>query len=198
MVEARLVQIGKKPEKRRLPQRKVPVKATAPEQSVAVARDPKPKPEPPKRKPKPKPPQPTEEDLLSRLGDRAKAFAEIAEAREREGDPDGDPEGTDTESQAGDRYAAQLTQFFKRGWTIPTTLGDTSQLSAAANVTITRDLHIGGFTIVRKSGEPLFDASIEQRFNDLQSLGTTLPEPPIEVAHKFLGQTITVNFTDKK
>ncbi len=30
--------------------------------------------------------------------------------------------------------------------------------------------------------------------NQLRALGTTLPEPPPEVANQFLGQTITIRF----
>lgn len=196
IVEARLVRLGKAPDKKKLPQRQVPRKTTAPKDSVAVSKKEEPKPPPAEKKPEP--PKEAEEDPLTRLGDRAQAFAEIAEEREREGDPEGDPEGDALEAQAGDRYAGQLTAFFKRGWTIPTTLGDTSKLMTIANVTITRDLHVGDFEIVETSGEPLFDQSVEDRFTELRSQQTTLPEPPLEVAHRFLGQTITVRFTDKR
>lgn len=196
VVEARLVRLGKPPDKKKLPQKKVPRKTTAPKDSVAVSKKEEPKPPPEKKKPEP--PKEAEEDPLARLGDRAQAFAQIAEEREREGDPEGDPEGDALEAQAGDRYAGQLTAFFKRGWTIPTTLGDTSNLMTVANVTITRDLHVGDFQVVESSGEPLFDQSVEDRLHNLQQQGTTLPEPPLEVARRFLGQTITIRFTDKR
>ena len=193
IIEAKLVRLGKKPDPNRLPQREVPRKTTAPKDSIAVSKDMDPeKPE----KEKEKPPPEAEEDLLTRLGDRAQAFSEIAEEREREGDPEGDPEGTELEAQAGDLYAGKLTAFFKRGWTIPTTLGDTSKLMTIATVLITNDLHVGPHKIIKSSGEPLFDQSVEDRFNQLRAQGTTLPEPPPEVARKFLGQTIAVRFTD--
>lgn len=194
IIEARLVQLGKPPDPKKLPQRQVPRKTTAPKDSVAVSKDENP--EKPKEKKKEEPPEEAEEDLLTRLGDRAQMFSEIADQAEREGDPEGDPDGTETEAQEGDKYAGQLTSFFKRGWTIPTTLKDTSKLVTVATVLITTDLHVGPHKIVKSSGQPLFDQSVEDRFNQLRAQGTTLPEPPPEVARKFLGQTITVRFTD--
>ena len=195
VVEARFVQLGKKPDPKKLPQRRVPRKSTAPDKATVVSKDLDP-PKPNKRDAGPKPIDP-EDDLLTRLGDRAKAFAEIAEEREREGDPEGLEDGTETEAREGDLYLGKLVSFFKRGWTIPSTLGDTSGLSAHATVEITRDLHVGPYEIVKSSGEPLFDQSIEDRFEQLRTQGTTLPEPPPEVAETFLGKSIKVRFHGK-
>lgn len=193
IIEARLVRLGKKPDPRRMPKRKVPRKTTAPKESVAVSKNMEPK--KPKKK-RQKPPPEAEEDLLSRLGDRAQAFAEIADEQEREGDPEGDQEGTELEAQAGNKYAGQLTAFFKRGWTIPTTLRDTTKLVTVATVVLTRDLHVGPHRIIRSSGNPVFDQSVEDRFNQLRAQGTTLPEPPLAIAKRFLGETISIRFTD--
>lgn len=197
VVEARFVKLGKKFDPKKLPQRKPPIKTTAPQPGVAVSKemDP-PKPKKPDAGP---PPQRAEENPLTHLGDRAQAFAELAQKREQEGDPQGIEEGTETEAKAGDLYRGQLVSFFKRGWTIPTTLEDTSKLQTRASVTITPDRHIGEHEIVKPSGEPLFDQSVEDRFNELRNLGTTLPEPPPEVADQFRGTwTLDVNFIGKK
>ncbi len=198
IVEARFVKLGKKIEPDKLPNRKVPIKSTAPPQGVAVSKEMDP--------PKPKKPdagaQPIdpEEDLLTRLGDRAQAFAEIAERRDEEGDPNGIEEGTETTAQAGDIYRGLLVSFFKRGWTIPTTLGDdTSKLVTRASVEITADRHVGPSEIVRSSGNALFDQSVEDRFNELRAQNSTLPEPPPEVADQFSGSwTLDINFVGKK
>lgn len=190
VVEARFVRLGKKPEKRRLPKRRVPRKTTAPKDSVAVSKNM----DPPKPKKRDKRPENATEDLLTRLGDRAQAFAEIAEAQEREGDPEGLVDGTETEAKEGDIYRGKLVMFFKRGWTIPTTLGDTKKLVTVTRIEITRDLHIGPHRIVKSSGEPLFDQSVEDRIIQLRELGTTIPKPPPEVANQYLGKKITVNF----
>lgn len=192
IVEARFVRLGAKLDPEKLPDRKVPIKSTAPDDATAISKVNEP---PPPEKPDAgvRPDKP-EEDLLTRLGDRAQAFAEIEERRELEGDPEGVADGTETEAQAGDIYAGQLREFFKRGWTIPTTLGDTSKLVAVVSVEITTNLKVGAFEVTRGSGEALFDQSIEDRINELRSLDTTVPEPPPEVAAKFLGRSITLNF----
>ena len=194
VVEARFVRLGAKPDPDKLPNRIVPRLQTAPDKATVVSKemDP-PKTEKPDAGPRPDRPV---EDLLTRLGDRAQAFAEIDD-REREGDPSGIADGTETEARAGDLYAGQLSAFFKRGWTIPTTLGDTSRLQVLAEVQITSDLHVGPARILKGSGEPLFDQSVEDRFAELRALGTTLPEPPPEVADRFIGKTISVRFEGK-
>jgi hypothetical protein len=194
VVEATFVRLGEKKDPDKLPDRKVPVKHTAPDDSIVVSKDNEPPP-PPDKPDEVRPPRP-EEDPLTRLGDRAQIFAEIQEQRELEGDPDGVPEGTDTEAKAGNIYAGQLSSFFKRGWTVPTTLGDTSKLVTRVSIEITRDLKIGDFEITRSSGDALYDQSVEDRLNELKTLQTTLPEPPPEVAAQYLGQTIDFNFKD--
>jgi outer membrane biosynthesis protein TonB len=196
VVEARFVKLGTKLDPRKLPNRKVPIKTTAPQPGVAVSKEM----DPPKPKePQKPPPQHAEENPLTHLGDRAQQFAELQEKQEQEGDPKGIEEGTETEAKAGDLYRGQLVSFFKRGWTIPSTLGDTSRLTTRASVVITPDRHVGEHTIVKPSGDALFDQSVEDRFNELRSLGTTLPEPPPEVAEQFSGTwTLDVNFNGKK
>ncbi len=190
IVEARFVQKGVKRDPKKLPDRIVPRKSTAPDRAVVVSKDMNP--EPPEKKEKP--PENAVEDLLTRVGDRAQAFAEIAEEREKEGDPDGIEEGTETEAQAGNIYIGQLYTFFKRGWTIPNTIADPTKLITEAEVEITRDLKIGEFKVVKSSGVPLFDQSVEDRLQQLSTEGQTVPEPPPEVAHQFLGRTIKLRF----
>jgi outer membrane biosynthesis protein TonB len=196
VVEARFVRLGQKMDPKKLPNRKVPIKTTAPQPGVAVSKNmdpPKPKEQ------KPPPPQHAEENPLTHLGDRAQQFAEIQEKREQEGDPQGIAEGTETQAKAGDLYRGQLVAFFKRGWTIPSTLGDSSRLQTRASVEITPDRKVADHKIVKSSGDPLFDQSVEDRFNELRSLGTTLPDPPPEVADQFSGSwTLDVNFIGKK
>ncbi len=193
VVEARFVRLGKKLDPKKLPNRIVPRKSTAPDKEKVVSKNMNP---PPPDKPDagPRPENPTP-DLLTRLGDRAQAFAEIAEEREKEGDPEGIAEGTEKEAQVGDIYLGKLVSFLKRGWTIPTTLGDTSKLVAAASFEITRDLKVGDFKLDKSSGEPLFDQSVEDRLQQLHDSGATLPEPPPDVAYRFVGKTIGVRFS---
>jgi hypothetical protein len=193
VVEARFVKLGKKLDPKKLPNRIVPRKSTAPDESTVVSKnlDP-PKPNKPDAGPRPDNPTP---DQLVRIGDRAQAFAEIAEEREKEGDPDGIADGTETQAKAGDIYLGKLVAFIKHGWTIPTTLGDTSKLMATASFEITRDLKVGASKIDKSSGELLFDQSIEDRFQQLRASNATLPEPPPEVANRFVGKTLGVRFS---
>jgi outer membrane biosynthesis protein TonB len=190
IVEARFVRLGKKPEPKKLPQRQVPKKSTAPDPATAVSKKPVDKPKPDAGPP----PERSTQDLLTRIGDRAQALAEIVDEKEPEGDPEGSREGTDTEAQVGDIYLGKLVALFKRGWTIPSTIGDTSKLRVTAIFEITRDLKVGDFKVEQSSGAPLFDQSVEDRFQQLRSEGVTLPTPPPEVADQFLGKTIGVRF----
>lgn len=191
VVEARFVRKGVKKDPDKLPDRVVPRKSTAPDPSTVVSKNMNP--EPPNKPDAGPPPEHATEDLLTRFGDRVQAFAEVSDL-ELEGDPDGIVGGTETEAQPGDIYRGKLVEFFKRGWTIPTTLGDTSKLTVTATFLITNALKVGPSTIVKPSGEALFDQSVEDRFEQLRSLGTTLPEPPPEVADQFVGREITVRF----
>jgi len=190
VVEAHFVRKGVKKDPTKLPDRVVPRLSTAPDQATVVSKNMNP--EPPE-KPKEKPPEKATEDLATRFGDRVQDFAEISE-RELEGDPNGLEDGTETEAKAGDIYLGQLVEFFKRGWTIPTTLGDTSKLTVKTTLEITSGLKVGRTEVIKGSGEPLFDQSVEDRFEQLRSLGTTLPEPPPEIAAQFVGQTIGLRF----
>lgn len=193
VVTARFVRKGIKKDPKKLPDRIVPKKSTAPNDAIVVSKNP----DPIQDKPKEKKPDNASEDLATRFGDRVQDFAEISE-QELEGDPNGIEEGTETEAQAGDIYLGQLVSFFKRGWSIPSTLGDTSKLQVKATVEITADCKLGKTEIIGSSGEPLFDQSVEDRFEELRSLGTTLPEPPPEVAAQFLGNTIGLRFRGEK
>ncbi|MGD8859428.1 MAG: TonB C-terminal domain-containing protein [Myxococcales bacterium] len=195
VVEARFVRLGKKRDPDKLPNRRVNKLQTAPDKKTVVSKNMKPK-KVEKPDAGPEPERPVEDDLL-RLGDRAQMFAEIADEMEQEGDPDGVEWGTETEAQLGDIYRGKLVAFFKRGWTIPTTLGDTSKLVVVAEVKLTADLKVGPSEILKPSGDPLFDQSVEDRFEQLRSLGTSIPEPPIEQRDMFLGKKITVRFRGK-
>ena len=190
VVEARFVRKGIKKDPDKLPDRIVPRKSTAPDDSTVVSKNMNPEPKKPDAGVKP---EKAEEDLATRFGDRVQAFAEVSDL-ELEGDPEGIVGGTETEAQAGDIYRGKLVEFFRRGWTIPTTLGDTSKMTVTTIFLITNALKVGPSEIVKSSGEPLFDQSVEDRFEQLRALGTTLPEPPPEVADQFIGQEITVRF----
>ena len=195
VVEAHFVRKGIKKDPDKLPDRIVPRKSTAPDNSTVVSKNMNP--EKPNKQDAGPPPENATEDLVKRFGDRVQAFAEVSDL-ELEGDPDGIVGGTETEAQPGDIYRGKLVEFFRRGWTIPTTLGDTSKLTVTTTFLITNGLKVGPSNVVKGSGEPMFDQSVEDRFEQLRTLGTTLPEPPPEVADQFLGQEITVRFRGER
>ena len=191
VVEARLVQLGKEFDPKRLPDRKVPRLQTAPPDSIAVSKDPNDK------KPsedKQRPPDPTE-DLLTRLGDRAQTFAEVAEEREREGDPEGVEDGS-SRAKAGDAYAGKLYAFFRRGWTVPTTISDEerAKLRAEIDIVIGSDLTLQSFDLRRSSGNALFDQSVTDNLQRILSEKMQLPAPPTEVAGDFVGPRVGLRF----
>lgn len=198
IIEARFVKLGEKRDPRKLPNRRVPIKSTAPDDKTVVSKNMNP--EPPKSRPDAGArPRHAEEDLITRLGDRAQAFAEIAERQQQEGDPEGVEWGTETEGRPGDIYRGKLYVFFKRGWTIPSTLSDkeVQSLVTKVMVQITPQRLIGSFEIVGSSGEPLFDQSVIENLQRLRASQAEIPEPPQEVAHQFLGQKIALRFRGK-
>ncbi|MCA9608107.1 MAG: TonB C-terminal domain-containing protein [Myxococcales bacterium] len=196
VIEARFVQLGRDFEDE-LPNREVPILSTAPPQPAEVPTEDTPTERAePRERPETPPPPDAVEDVLARIGDRAQAFAEIAERRDREGSPDGIEEGTETVATPGDVYRGRLYAFFRRGWTIPTTLSrdEASALTATANVEIGQSLEIVSFSIRSGSGNALFDQSITDQITRLQQSDQHIPPPPEEVAEQYIGQTIAVRF----
>ncbi|NOY90549.1 MAG: TonB C-terminal domain-containing protein [Deltaproteobacteria bacterium] len=193
VITARFVQRGRVFRPNEMPNRQVPRLSTAPPSGVNVSKAPRVHRERPDAGP---PPPNATDDLLRRLGDRAQIFAEIAEERDREGDPDGLEEGTERIARAGDLYAGQLYRLFRRGWTVPATISEEQKQSLRTSVTIdlSEDLHITGFELVHSSGNALFDQSVLNRIQEVKDSNTTLPEPPPEVAARFVGQTFTLRF----
>lgn len=196
VIEARFVQLGKELPPNKLPNRQVPIKSTAPPEPAVVSNNPV-KAEPQtKNEPRPKD---AEDDFMRRLGDRAQQFAEIAERREREGSPDGIEEGTSREARAGDLYAGQLYALFRRGWGVPTIISDAEKrrLTVEIELDIGRDMRIRGFRVRRASGNALFDQSALDRIQEVVDTNTALPQPPPEIAHQYVGQTIALRFQGK-
>ncbi|MEM1414669.1 MAG: TonB C-terminal domain-containing protein [Myxococcota bacterium] len=203
VIAAELVQLGRQFDE--LPNREVPqlptnteepVVADAPQvedpdPGIAVSEDAEPSPPTPETERRPAPSKTRSlEDLLA----RSEAFAEIAEAREREGDPDGVEGGV--RNVEGDDYAGRFTAFFRRGWTVPTTLPEDvlRELQATAIVTVGEDLRIASFSLARSSGDPDFDESVRAQLNRLQVGGVSIPEPPLVRRPEYVGRARPVRF----
>jgi outer membrane biosynthesis protein TonB len=175
----------------------VPIQASAPPAPSEVPSEAP----PPEAAPRNEPPPPNAvQDLLTRLNDRSQAFAELAEARELEGSPDGIEEGTEREGSEGDIYRGRLYSFFRRGWSIPTTMSrdDAQGLTTTVSVSIGPELQILSFEIRSSSGSPLFDESVTQQLTRLQAADNRIPPPPEDVADQYIGQTIAVRFSGRQ
>ena len=131
---------------------------------------------------------------MQRLMDRADLFAEIAERQEMEGDPDGIEDGTTT--QVGDRYAGELYAFFRRGWSVPTTISEEDQqgLRVEVSIDVSEDLQIVGFRLRGESGNPDFDQSVNAQIERLRAANATIPEPPLAVRPQYVDQWFTLRF----
>ena len=195
VIEARFVRLGIDFEDE-LPNRVVPIQSTAPPEPSQVPTERTPtermeRPEPREEEP----PDPVE-DVLLRIGDRAQAFAEIAERRQLEGSPEGIEEGTETTATEGDIYRGRLYSFFRRGWSVPTTLSrdEVQGLTTTMDIQIGQDLEIVRFGVRRSSGNPIFDQSVVQQLTRLQAADQRIPPPPEEVADQYVGRPIAVRF----
>lgn len=197
VIEARFVRLGRDFE-RELPNREVPIQASAPPPPSEVPSEAPPPAAPPANEPPP--PPNAVEDLLTRLSERSQAFAELAEARELEGSPDGIEEGTEREGSEGDVYRGRLYSFFRRGWSIPTTLSreEARGLTTTISVSIGPELQILSFEVRSSSGNPLFDESVTQQLTRLQAADSRIPPPPEDVAAQYIGQTIAVRFSGRQ
>ena len=202
VIAAEFVQLGRPMEE--LPNREVPQLPTNDEEPVvadaAQVEDPDPgvalsddaEPHPTEARERRPPPSRTRslEDLLT----RSEAFAEIAEAREREGEADGIEGGT--RNVEGDRYAGRFQAFFRRGWSVPTTLaeGVLEGLRATVVVRIGDDLRIASWRLATPSGNAEFDASVRAQLTRLEQGGVSIPEPPLESLADYVGRDRPIRF----
>ncbi len=197
-IQARFVRLGRDFESE-LPDRVVPVLSTAPPEPAEVPREDTPVRRERTERIENRPPN-TVENLLTRLDRRAELFEEMADRRDEEGSPEGLEEGTEREGSEGDIYRGRLYSFFRRGWTIPTTLSrdEARQRTVIVSVSIGADLQLQSFEIRTSSDNPLFDDSALQQLTRLQASRTPIPPPPDEVADQYIGRTIAVRFSGRQ
>lgn len=193
VIEARFVKLGRPLPKHALPQKEVDATTKAPPKASDV-------PNPFGKKidlPDASVEQPrTADDLIAQLGNRADDIANKAKAREMEGDINGIEEGTETADE-GDIYAGLLYNFFRHGWTVPTSIPDEElkQLKCTVIIEITADAHVGSFKISSGSGNDVFDESVRLRVG--QAEGAQLPTPSEAAAPRYLGKSVSLRFLGK-
>lgn len=191
VVAARFVRAGRE-FLEQLPNRKVPVKSTAPDNRTRVSKRPQDV-IPPDAGPRPIDPL---DDPLRRLIDRADLFAEIEDQLEQEGHPDGIEEGTETEAQAGDIYRGRLFSFFRRGWSVPTTISDEEREGLTVEVTldVNENLRIVSHRLRGTSGNPDFDQSVTAHLDRMQAQNIEIPDPPVLEREIWLARPFTLRF----
>jgi outer membrane biosynthesis protein TonB len=195
VVQARFVQLGEILDPNELPNRLVPILRTdTPDPQHAPSLDETPPP------PAERPPEPRQrdsvDDAMRRLSEDAQVFAEREEERVREGNPEGVEGGTERQGTEGDLYRGRLWAFFRRGWSVPTTIPAeiVEELVAVVVIDVADDTRITGFRIARGSGNADFDESVTAQMTRIQQAEGNIPPPPEEVADQYLGRQVTLNF----
>jgi len=195
VVQARFVQLGEVLDPNQLPNRLVPILRTDPvdPQHAPSLED---NPPPPAERPLEPRQRDSVDDAMRRLSEDAQIFAEREEERVREGDPEGVEGGTERQGTEGDLYRGRLWAFFRRGWSVPTTIPDevVEELTAVVVIDVGADTRIEGFRVARSSGNADFDESVEAQMTRIQQAEGNIPPPPEEVADQYLGRQVTLNF----
>jgi hypothetical protein len=121
----------------------------------------------------------------------------VTTAASTEGSEHGAANGTETDplkARAADMYRAQLASWFASHFQIrgKVPFEKLKNLHAAAVVTVS-DRKVGGFSIVKPSGDATFDAEVQATLSRIQSSGTELPAPP-PMYPDMLRQSLPVGF----
>jgi hypothetical protein len=123
--------------------------------------------------------------------------ASTAPAASGPGDPNGSPNGTETDplkARALDRYKAALAAWLRSAFNIrgKVPFDKLKTLRASAVVTASGDRTVTSFSVVAPSGDATFDGEMRSA---LQSkVGATLPAPPPNYP-EFAQTTISVSFS---
>ncbi len=122
----------------------------------------------------------------------------VATASSTEGSEQGSADGTETDplkARAADMYRAQLAAWFANHFQIRGKIpyGKLKTLHATAVVTVTGDRTVGGFSVVKPSGDPTFDAEVHGTLARIQASGAVLPAPP-PMYPDMLRQSLPVGF----
>ena len=115
-----------------------------------------------------------------------------------EGSEQGAANGTETDplkARAADSYRQTLIAWFGSHLQIRGKIpfDQLKKLHVTTHVDITPDRKVGGFSIVKPSGDPTFDGEVEATLARIQSSGVELPAPP-PMYPDFLGSSLPVGF----
>lgn len=189
VIAARFVTLGRPLDPHQLPDRVVPILRTdTPDPRRAPSKREEVTPPPPREERERQ--RRSVEDVLQRLSDDAQHFAERDERRLPEGDEEGIEGGTARTREEGDIYAGRLAVFFRRGWTVPSTIDADAlhDLSVQVSVHIGSDLRIESFRLTRPSGDAVYDQSVIDQLQRLVDSQSVIPPPPDDQQDQYLGR----------
>jgi hypothetical protein len=126
------------------------------------------------------------------------AAPDAAPTVEGEGSPDGVKEGTEADplkARAVSAYYGKLQGWFNARFRPPTEgapCAELKKLGASVVVTVTADRSVGGYSLVKPSGNSDFDARVRTMLDGAQ--GEQLPPPP-PLYPDILGQSLPLRLT---
>jgi len=197
-VEARLLKFGEIKDPEALPDRIVPALPTAPEEVLPLDKNENkpPSAEEPENKPKPQRDAVTD-DKLRQVFDRARAFAEIQDDYVPEGHPDGVPDGDVTDpalASIGATYGHRIKRIIQDRWIVPTLLTEQTlrKLKVKILIKVDIDMTIVSVQFTQKSGNRLFDDSVQNAIDLVRKEVRKLPPPPEAIAPTVFGGGISL------
>lgn len=106
-----------------------------------------------------------------------------------EGSPDGDPLGTESDGDVGDRYLAQVTRALQETYTLPSTISERERMYLKATVLlfIEPDGRVSRWQFAQRSQNPVFDGALERAIQTAR-----VPPPPPEMAQRYRTQGLAV------
>jgi hypothetical protein len=201
-VEARLLKFGEVKDDTELPDRIVPALPTAPDEVLPLdTNENKPEPEVVEDEPERQRDAVTD-DKLREVFDKARAFAEIQDDYIPEGHPDGVPDGDVTDpalASLGATYGHRIKRIFLERWIVPTLLSEAQleKLRVKVNIEINADMTIGEVEFLKRSGNSMFDDSVQNAIDRVIKEERTLPPPPEAIAARIFGGGINLKFHGK-
>jgi len=179
---AKLVRLGKKKDKKKLPQKVVspPETKVKPKIDYNAKIDEKPKPKP-KKKPKDKK-KVNLADQATRALDRISQINTAAPPPDIEGDPNGVAHGKALSAAEGDAYMTRIADIWNRTWSLPAVIdaNDAKRLYVKAVIKITASGVVKQpIRITRSSGNAQFDDSITAAWSMIKRV----PIPPESQQH---------------
>jgi hypothetical protein len=196
-IEARLLKFGEIKDKEAMPDRIVPALPTAPENVLALDKNEQ-KEEPEKKTKREKRQQAAAvDDKLRKVFEKARAFAEIQDDYVPEGHPDGVPDGDVTDpalASMGSTYGYRIKKIINERLTVPNLISkeQLNKLKVKILLKFDIDMTIVQFKFLRKSGNRLFDDSIQNAIDRVRTEVRQLPSPPEAIAGVVFGKGIAI------